>query len=301
MKIKEVIARKIFDSNGNNAIEVEVNGSKASIGSGASTSNYAVLPYPEDINKLVSLVNKTFSKDLKGVQIENFNDLDKIERYVKGHDFSDSLEKIGGNILVAIELAVLKSFSDEPLYKTLGVKKIKKMPIPLGNCIEGGKHTMGRGPDFQEFLVLPSTKKFDVAAEINVEIFHKAKEELKKRDRNFYGGRTMEGGWNCSLSNLEVISLLKKIADDVGKEYSTEVRLGLDVAGDSLWNGRRYEYKNFSRAQQKRNISKEEQIDLIRKTIKNNDLGYVEDPLNDGDFDGFEELNKEHCLICGDD
>jgi enolase len=304
MKIKEVGARRIFDSNGNDAIEVEVTSdvkkSKASIGAGTSVGKYEVTSYPENIDNIVNLVNKTFNKDLKNVQINNFEDLEKIERYVKSHDFTENLEKIGGNVLVGLELAALRSMEDKPLFKILN-DKAKRMPMPLGNCIEGGKHTGGRGPDFQEFLVMSRTKNFIEAAEVNVEIFKEAKEELKKRDRNFYGGRTMEGGWNCSLSNLEVLSILKKIANKVGKERKIEVRLGLDIAADSFWNGRRYEYKRFSRIRQKRNLSREEQIEAVRKIIRNDDLMYVEDPLHDSDFDGFGELNKEATLICGDD
>ncbi|MAF50940.1 MAG: phosphopyruvate hydratase, partial [Nanoarchaeota archaeon] len=269
-----------------------------SIGAGASVSNYAVNPYPENFDKLVSLVNKTFNKDLKGIRIEKFEELEKIERYVKSHDFSESFEKIGGNVLVALELAVLKAASDKELYTFLN-KKVKKLPTPLGNCVGGGKH--GQGPDFQEFLILPQVKKFDEACQINIDVYKNLKEELKKHDRNFVGAKTTEGGWSCSLSNLEVLSIMKKVVNKVGDEYNKDVKIGLDIAGDSLWNGRKYEYKKFSRVQQKRNLSKEDQVDIVRKIIRNHKLAYVEDPLNDGDFDGFKELKKENCLICGDD
>ena len=187
MRIKEVKARKIFDSNGNRAIEVEVvsdvNTGRACIGAGTSTGTHEVVAYPEDIKKVVNLVNKVFSKDLKGVQINSFGDLEKIERYVRGHDFSDNFEKIGGNVLVNLELAALKASSEDPLFKVLRKKKIKKMPMPLGNCIGGGKHSGGKGPDFQEFLVLPRVKKFSEAMEINTTMHKELKDELKKRDR----------------------------------------------------------------------------------------------------------------------
>jgi enolase len=305
MKIKEVRARRIFNSNGDSSIEVEVKSdikeARSSIGAGTSVGKYEVVAYPKDINKVVNLVNKTFNKDLKGVQIDKFNDLEKIERYVKSHDFSENMKKLGGNVLVALELAIMKASSEKPLYDVLKSRKLKKMPMPLGNCIEGGKHAGGKGPDFQEFLVLPRVKKFEEAYEINTEIHKEAKLALKKYDKDFIGGRTMEGGWNSRLSNLEVIHILKKIVDNVSKEKKIEVRLGLDIAADSLWNGRRYEYKKFSRVQQKRNLSVDEQIESVRKIIRNNNLVYVEDPFHDSDFSSFEELNKETCLICGDD
>ncbi|MBU2639799.1 MAG: phosphopyruvate hydratase [Nanoarchaeota archaeon] len=303
MKIKEVRARRIFNSNGGDAIEVEVESdvrtAKASIGAGTSVGKYEVNAYPENINSIINLVNNVFSKELRNLQIEKFGDLKKVEDYVNGHDTSENMNKIGGNVLVALELAILKACSNEPLYKILAKKKIKKMPIPLGNCLGGGKHS--GGPDFQEYLILAETKKFDVAAEINREVFNAVKGELKKRDRNFIGGRGMEGGWNCSLNNLDALNVVRKAADKVGREYKIDVRVGLDVAGGSLWNGRKYEYKNFSRGNPKKNLNSEEQLEFIRKTIRSNNLIYVEDPFHDNDFDSFKELNKEACYICGDD
>ncbi|MDP3918509.1 MAG: phosphopyruvate hydratase [Nanoarchaeota archaeon] len=299
MKIKEVKARRIFNSNGDDAVEIEVNGNKASIGAGTSVGKYEVASYPKNINFIINLVNKVFNKDLSGLRIEKFGDLKQIEDYYNSNDFSENKEKIGGNVLVAMELAILKSLSDEPLYKILANKKIKKMPMPLGNCVGGGSHSVG--PDIQEFLVLPKTKSFDEAMEINTKVHKLVKEELKKRDKNFVGARNMEGGWSTSLNNLEVLNFMKKITEKVEKEYKKDVRLGLDIAANEFWNGRRYEYKNFARGSLKKTLDREGQIEFVKKIIKNNNLIYVEDPLHEDDFDGFKELNKETCYICGDD
>ena len=305
MKIKEIKARKIFDSNGRDAVEIEltsdVRKATASIGSGTSVGKYEVVSYPEKIESVINLFNKEINTSLKGIQINTFDDLDKVERYVKGHDFSDNMKNIGGNALVALELAILKTISLDPMYTVLGERKITKMPMPLGNCIGGGKHSGGKGPDIQEFLILPKVKDFEAAADINIDVYYKVREELKKRDKNFLNVRNMEGGWQCSMSNLEIISMLNKIVDNVAKEYKADIKIGLDVAGNEIWNGRRYEYKNFSRVTPKKNLSKEEQIEFIRKLIKNNNLAYVEDPLHEDDFGGFEELNKDTEVICGDD
>ena len=185
MRIKEIKARRIFNSNGGDAIEIEVVSDVAkgiaSIGSGTSVGKYEVVSYPENMKNVINLVNNYFNKDLKDIRVEAFGDLKRVEDYVRSHDISDNMQKIGGNVLVALELAILKSASNEPLYKFLNKGKIKKMPIPLGNCIGGGKHI--GGPDFQEFLVLPKTNKVDLAAEINADVYKKAKEELKKKRR----------------------------------------------------------------------------------------------------------------------
>jgi enolase len=51
-------------------------------------------------------------------------------------------------------------------------------------------------------------------------------------------------------------------------------------------------------------LSKGEQIDYILDLIKKYNLYYVEDPVEENDFDGFSEITRKAgaaCLICGDD
>jgi len=68
-----------------------------------------------------------------------------------------------------------------------------------------------------------------------------------------------------------------------------------------LWNGRKYEYKKFSKLESKRNLSREEHIEFISKVISNYKLDYIEDPFEENDFEGFRELNKGLGIIAGDD
>jgi enolase len=78
-----------------------------------------------------------------------------------------------------------------------------------------------------------------------------------------------------------------------------EVRFGLDVAASELWNEKDqvYVYKDARR-------TPEQQIEYIAGLIDAYGLFYVEDPLQENDFDGFAELTEkvgDRCIICGDD
>ena len=54
------------------------------------------------------------------------------------------------------------------------------------------------------------------------------------------------------MVNSEVLNAVKKVCGEVVKKSGKEIMLGLDVGGDNLWNGRRYEYRSFSRKESKR-------------------------------------------------
>ena len=78
-----------------------------------------------------------------------------------------------------------------------------------------------------------------------------------------------------------------------------KTRLGVDVAASELWDPGKemyvYPCENLER-------TRDEQIDYIIDLIKKYGLYYVEDPLEQEDFDGFAKLNKRtKALICGDD
>jgi enolase len=85
------------------------------------------------------------------------------------------------------------------------------------------------------------------------------------------------------------------VADEVG----FDVRLGLDVAATELYepDEQGYVYGDLIR-------DTDEQIHYVASLIEEYDLTYVEDPLDEDDFEGFARLTDEvsgDCLICGDD
>lgn len=305
MRIKKIVARKIVNSMALPCVEVEVIGEdktqgKASIGQGVSTGKYEVNAYSKKgINYTIGYFNNNLIRQIENIQINSFEDLEKIENIFKAHDPTQTLENLGGNIVIATELAILKAKTDGQIWKISTEKN--KLPLPLCNCIGGGKHSGVNSPDIQEFLILPKTNDFKEAIFTASEIYNRLEKELKRRDKTFLGRRDLENAWVPNLNNVEILSILNNTIEKISKQYKTEVKVGLDVAASSLWNGRKYQYKKFAKFQQKNTLSREAQIKFIEKLIRNYDLSYVEDPLQEDDFQGFEELNKTSCLICGDD
>jgi len=87
---------------------------------------------------------------------------------------------------------------------------LKKLPRLVGNCVGGGKHSEGKSkPDFQEFLLIPSTKSVEKAFEINKKAKEEVKFLLKEKDPNFKGNENDENAWETSLNEKEVLEILK--------------------------------------------------------------------------------------------
>jgi enolase len=290
MIIKEIRAKKIKNSRNEDSIEILVKfdkgKSKASAPSGKSKGKFEKKDYNYSINKTIEKIN-SFDK-LNGLEINNFDDLKKVEKIF---DF-------GANPMVALEYAILKNFKK----LNFGYNHIA---IPIGNSIGGGLHTKGRKkPDFQEFLIyVENCKEISKRIKINKLVYISLAKQLKKIDSNFKNNRNDEGAWICSLTNLEVLNILKNTIREISYKTGYKLRIGLDVASNSFFKNGHYNYKNYSPTKRSAKLSKDEQIDYLVHIVKKYKIGYLEDPLNENDFSGFAELRKRvnDCMIVGDD
>lgn len=291
MIIKKVIAQSIKDSRGEPTIQGIV---KTSLGAfvtsapfGKSRGKYEAKPYRVSLKRDIEVVNNLNPKEINALIIKRFEDLAKLENIIKN--------RIGANTLFALESSLLKALAyeeEKELWQFLEEKN-KKLPRPIGNVIGGGVHSKGIGgkkPDFQEFLFIPSSKTIEGCVRMNKIAYKLAWRFLKSWKRND------EGAWETDKSNEEVLEIMDKIKKIIKEKFNEKIVIGIDVAASSFFKNGRYNYKN-----PKKELSKGKQIEAIKGVIKGYGLFYVEDPLNEDDFSGFKELNKERCFIIGDD
>ena len=303
MLIKEVKARKIFNSKRKETIQVMVNSNKgkgmASVPSGTSTGTKEVVAFPKNIDYSVNFLNKFNFRNFK---FSNFDDFKKLELMLSKYDKTKNWSKIGGNSVLAVEYAMLKAISDKPWHFLN--KRAKQVPRPLGKVIGGGKHS-DKLVDFQEFLVCSlDANSFKDAVNANLQVYNKVHEVLRLKYANFKDERDYEGGWTLDLSTEEILDLLKDVTDQVSSELGFKIRIGVDIAASSFYNGELYVYKNHSRDEHYRRLTQDGQIDYILSLIEKYDLFYIEDPLHEEDFKGFARLTSlagKRCLIVGDD
>ncbi len=294
MIIKEIRAKKIKNSRKEDAIEIfvksDIGNGKASAPSGKSKGKYEAKDFKYSINKIIEKIN-SFDK-LNGLEINRFDDLKKVEKIF---DF-------GANPMIALEYAILKNFKKSFKKFNFGYRKIA---IPIGNSIGGGLHTKARKkPDFQEFLIYVENCNDPInRIKLNNLVYLYLYKELKAIDPKFNKQKNDEGAWVTSLSNLEILNILKNLTKKLSMKFGYRLKIGLDVAANSFFKNGYYVYKNYSHIKQEAKLSKSEQIEYLVHLVKKYKIGYLEDPLNESDFSGFAELRKnvKDCMIVGDD
>jgi enolase len=304
--IEEISARKIYNSRGNETIEVDVttiNGfGSASAPSGASTGKAEAVPFPEGgVEEAVRKVEELIAPEIIGLYADEQEEIDTLLHEL---DETEDFRNVGGNTAYAVSLAVADAAADSyalPLFQYLGGSLASDLPYSLGNVVGGGKHALGKATDIQEFLVLPiGAPSFSAAVEANAAIHRRLRVRLGEADPTFTGGKGDEGAWAPNVSNDEALEAVTKACKEVSEEVGFECRSGLDVAASSLWEAEKSRYV-YTRDGLSRDEG--EQIEYVFDLIEKYDLVYVEDPVHEDNFEGFKELTSKSggCLICGDD
>jgi enolase len=288
MKIKSVDAKSILNSRDEKTILVTIKTNvgifSASSPSGKSTGKYEAKQYKKTLEEDIKNLKK-FSDYFSEDELENFNDLRRIE------DITD--RNIGANTLFALESAVLKAIAKEQKKQVWELinPDAEKSPRLVGNCIGGGKHSdtkENKKPDFQEFELIPNEKSVKKSFEVNKKAKQEIKNILEKADEKFKGEKNDEDAWITFLNEKQVLEVLKKAG----------LPVGLDIAASSFYKRKKYHYEN-----PKLDRTSEEQFGYLINLIKNFDIFYIEDPFEEEDFENFAKLLKKFPdrLIVGDD
>jgi len=291
--IKKVSAKKIPDSRGEKTILISINTNagkfSASSPTGKSTGKYETNPYKKSLEKDIETLKK-FSDYFSDEIIDNFHDLRRIEDIVEGH--------AGANTLFALESAILKALAKEKkkqIWQVINPELLKtntkfkaKFPRLVGNSIGGGKHSKGKKPDFQEFLLIPKTNSVKDAFELLKTRKKEIPYFLRRKDEKFQNRKNDEDAWETSLNDKDILDILKNL----------KIPLGADIAASSFYKRKKYTYCNPMLQR-----TKEEQLAYISNIIKNYSLAYVEDPFDEEDFESHSALLKKNpdALIVGDD
>lgn len=304
--IEDIIARKVFNSRGEETIEIDIittsGFGRVSAPAGKSRGKAEVVYYPHDgVDQAIKKVEEIIAPEIVGLNADFQAEIDSVLHEI---DSSKDFRIIGGNTAFAISLANAEAAANSYgllLFQYLGGYLAHELPYPLGNAISGGKHTQGKSPDIQEFLVLShGAETFLEAATANTQVHKRIGTILKKRDKLFSGARSDEGAWVANIQDSDAFEVLAEACEKVGNELGLACDLGVDVAASSLWNAKKKVYV-YERERKERDSG--EQLEFILENTKKYHLVYVEDPFNEEDYESFAELTRKvkNCLICGDD
>jgi len=304
-KIESVFCRTILDSRGQLSVEVEVRTpvgiGLASAPAGASKGRWEAVAYPHGgPDEAVKLVRDEVAAALQGLHAQDQRAVDEALRRIDG---TENLRKLGGNTAYAVSLAVAAAAADSlkiPLYQHLGGSLTRFLPFPLGNILGGGKHAGMGCPDIQEFLIAAlGASSLKQSALTNVLVHRRLRAVLEQKDAPFFGGRGDEGAWAAEVDNEAAFEHVATAVEAVSHETGVAVRFGVDVAASSFWDAKtgKYVYTHGPAR------DPGEQLEYMRDKVELYRLFYLEDPLQEDDFEGFAELTRKvrGCLVCGDD
>ena len=304
MRIQEVKVRVCFNGRGDPGIEADVvvegELGRAMSPSGASRgTNEAVPFFDDDPDKTVSQFNKNFAAKIRGL---NASDPAGITWALRNIDRTKNYSRIGGSLAYAVSVAASEAeakASGVPMCRVIDPKS-GTLPFPLGNTIGGGKHASDLSPAFQEILVAPlGARNVREAIELNLKVHRGVGTKLSKMLK-YPVGKGDEGGWSPGLTDIEAMGVVSEVIGAVQDETGLRIRMGVDVAADSLYDPKKggYHYRTT-----KKTLSREEQLVFIAELCDRYDLLYVEDPLYEDDFEGYAQLHAalKGTLVTGDD
>lgn len=332
--ITDVHAREILDSRGNPTVEaiVTINDTytgSAAVPSGASTGKFEAVELRDGelrymglgTQKAVKNVNTKIKDVLLGVDATNQKWIDKL---LVDTDGTENKENLGANATLSVSMAVARAASNAlgiPLYRYLGGVNTSRLPVPMMNILNGGKHATNT-VDFQEFMIMPvKAANFAEGLRICAEIYH----NLKKlcHQRGLSAGVGDEGGFAPDLPDaFAVLDLIVEAIKAAGYMPDTEVKIALDVAASELYNEEdgKYHFQGETELRNKKNQeeclgdvcesqeqitrSTEEMIVYYEELIKRYPIISIEDGLAEDDWDGWKELTKrvgDKVQLVGDD
>lgn len=313
------MAREILDSRGNPTVETTVvleSGYRgtASVPAGASLGKYEAVELRDGdpqryhgmgVTKAVTNVNDVIAAKLKGSDALNQGWIDKTLLELDG---TPDKRHLGANSILSVSLATAASaanFARQPLYRYLNGlftasthTTISRIPTPIINVINGGKHGAGN-LDFQEFQVIPvSNKPYSEALRLSVEVYSAVKQILIYRNAIHSVGD--EGGFAPNLfTNLDALEIITEAIRNTPYRFGVDVFFGLDVAASHFIKDRGYQIKDNPRT-----FTGKEFISYLKDLHRQYRLLILEDALDEDDWEHWQLLTAaigHEVLIVGDD
>lgn len=319
LEITGVEGREILDSRGNPTVEVEVSvkggfTGRASVPSGASTGKFEAVELRDGgerykglgVQRAVEHVNTVLAE---AVVFENALNQKKIDALLREADGTPNKASLGANAILGVSMAVARAAANAlriPLYKYLGGISGSRLPVPMMNILNGGKHA-DNTVDLQEFMIMPvGAASFSDGLRICAEIYHTLKNLLKSKGLSTGVGD--EGGFAPDLKNAEeVLTIMVDAITMAGYIPGKDVVFAIDAASSELYDEESGLYvfpgeSAMSGTSVRR--SAKEMVDYYMRLVNAFPIASIEDGLNEEDWEGWDMLTKslgDRVQLVGDD
>ena len=310
--INQINAREILDSRGNPTLEVDVtleNGSvgRAAVPSGASTGAHEAVELRDNdkarfrgkgVSKAVENVNKDLAKALIGLDAK---DQKSIDQKMIDLDGTENKSRLGANAILGISLAIAKAAatcSSQSLFRYIGGKRARVLPVPMMNIINGGEHA-DNPIDIQEFMIMPiGAKNIKEAIRMGSEVFHTLKAELSLSGLSTSVGD--EGGFAPNISSTrDALDFILKSIENAGYKAGEDIYLALDCASTEYFCEGKYHLSGEGKV-----LGSKDNAAYLADLVADYPIISIEDGMAEDDWEGWEILTNElgnKIQLVGDD
>jgi len=313
MKIKSIKAREVLDSRGNPTVEVDLVTEdgllRSMVPSGASAGQHEALELRDGDSKrflgkgtlkAVSNVNKLIAPKIAGMDCTRQKEIDELMIELDG---TPGKKKLGANAILPVSMSVTRAGAAAkrvPLYKYIGElygSKADRLPVPLCNVINGGKHA-GQENSIQEHMLVPTgAKSFSEGIRMVAESYHLLAKLLKKK----YGaGATLvgdEGGFAPAqiVDVKDRLDLMLEAVKNAG--YEGKMKMALDPASSEFFHDGIYKIGDKS-------FSGGELVNFYAELCEAYPIVSIEDGHAEDDWSSWVEMTRKlgkKIQIVGDD
>jgi enolase len=311
--IKAMDAFEILDSRGYPTLRVIVelqNGHRgvASVPSGASTGRHEAVELRDGdraryggrgVLKAAEIVRTRIQHRLKGREAA---DQALIDQSLIELDGTENKSALGANAMLGASMAAARAVAAArglPLYNHLGGPSAHRLPVPMMNVINGGKHA-DNSLDFQEFMIVPhGAPSFTEALRCGAETFHALAARLRERGYSTAVGD--EGGFAPMLrSNQEACELIADAIRTAGFQPGHDIAIALDPAASSFWSEGQYVLAKSGGGE----LTTQQLLEHYRHLCDAYPIVSIEDGFAEDDWNGFRSQTTtlgDRIQIVGDD
>ena len=318
LKIEHIEALEVLDSRGNPTVQVEVITEGgfcgvAKVPSGASTGSFEAVELRDNdeerylgkgVKRAVENVNRVIAKKIMGM---NVYDQIKVDKRLIDIDGTENKEKLGANAILGVSIAVAKAAANSlgmTLYNYIGGVNAKKLPIPMMNILNGGKHS-DNNISIQEFMIMPkSGRDFAENLKMGVETYHSLKKVLKNKGYSVAVGD--EGGFAPNLaSEEEALDVIIEAIEKAGYIPGKDIFIALDVASTEMHEEAKKIGKNgylFWKTGMFK--TSDEMIEYLEELTERYPIISIEDGLAEEDWNSWKKLTQNlgnKIQLVGDD
>ena len=312
-RIHAIDAIEILDSRGNPTLRVQVhldNGisGTAAVPSGASTGEHEAVELRDGdparyggkgVRQAIANVTECIAPALVG---RDPRQQARIDQAMIELDGTENKARLGANAILGVSQAVARAAAHGcglPLYAYLGGVGATRLPVPMMNVLNGGKHA-DSGMDFQEFMIFPrGAPSFAEALRYGAETFHALKHILTAK--GYATGVGDEGGFAPAVkSNDEACDLIVAAIEAAGYQPGRDIAIALDPAASSFHEDGKYRLTRSGQGDR----SAAEMTAIFQDWVAKYPIVSIEDGHAENDWDGFKGMTAalgDKIQIVGDD